>query len=102
MNEQDLKLQALERTGGDIDKAKAIYAWLTEVTAAPPAPAPEPAPTPSGIVLTDTEVLTISADDLAKLAMKRLADKQNDPSRIKTPDEDKTEADSGAAVKVQA
>lgn len=86
MNEQDLKLQILDICKGDIENAKAIYAWLTEIPAAPVTP-PEPAPTPTGIVLTDAEVMNNDDAALKVIAMLRLARKQNDPSSIKAEPE---------------
>lgn len=76
MNDQDLKLKLLDLSGGDVDKAKAMMAWIT---VAPSVTKPDPAPTVEGIVLTDAEVLAADPDALQALAMQRLAVKQNSP-----------------------
>jgi hypothetical protein len=71
---EELKLQLIELCGS-LESAQAAFTWVVEV---PPVPA-DPAPTKEGIVLTDDEVLTLDADALKKMAMERLAAKQNAP-----------------------
>jgi hypothetical protein len=74
VNDQELKLNLLEKAGGDVLKAKEMYDWVATTPSTP-----DPTPTPEGIVLLDSEVIGSSPEALWKLAMERLAVKQNAP-----------------------
>lgn len=73
-DQENLKLQLLELYAGDIDKAKAALAWVSDVI---DPPAPEVVQVAQGVVLTDAEVLNNDDAGLKLVAMARLAVKQN-------------------------
>ena len=81
MNDRDLRMILLDKSGADVEKAKVMYAWVTDVQEIP-----EPPPMPNGVMVTDAEILANNADELQKIAMKRLADRQNFPPPPSPPE----------------
>lgn len=80
MNDRDLRMALLDKSGGDIDKAKAMYAWLME-----PKEPVEPPKVPDGVIVFDNEIMAGDGAALLAIAMKRLADRQNSPP-VPAPD----------------
>jgi hypothetical protein len=74
MNDRELRMELLSLSEGDVDKAKAMYRWLTE-----PKEPVEPPKMPDGVIVFDSEIMAGDADALMAIAMKRLADRQNSP-----------------------
>lgn len=74
MNDRELRMELLSMSEGDVEKAKVMYAWLTE-----PKEPVEPPKMPDGVVVFDSEVMAGDSTGLLAIAMKRLADRQNSP-----------------------
>lgn len=74
MNDRELRMELLSLSGGDVDKAKSMYRWLTE-----PKDPVEPPKVPDGVIVFDAEIMAGDAEALLAIAMKRLADRQNSP-----------------------